>query len=149
MNKSRRRSLTLFLLWLITLSHQIQSVVCEIGQYNEEKPSFYQVVSSTMSLLKKSHKNSWEKIKTIIHDFHLQFIPPNLDFRGTGTAKARVSESVGEDMKGAVKKNIGTSKLSVEETAKSAAEFAGEAAHRTAEKVKEIVSNKEESHDEL
>ncbi|XWS33242.1 hypothetical protein CRYUN_Cryun22dG0064600 [Craigia yunnanensis] len=145
MNKSRRRSLTLFLLRLIILSHQILSVVCEGGQHNEEKPSFFQVASSTISLLKKSHKSSWEKIKTIIHDFQLQFTPPNLDFRGTGTAKARGSDSAGEKMKEAVKKSIGTSKLTVEKTAKSAAE----AVHKTAEKVKGSVSDKEESHDEL
>ncbi|XP_022752264.1 uncharacterized protein LOC111300994 [Durio zibethinus] len=145
MNKSRRRSSTLFLVRLIILSHQILSVVCETGQHNEEKPSFFQVVSSTISLLKKSHKNSWEKIKTIIHDFQLQFTPPNLDFSGTSTAKARGSDSVGEEMKEAVKKSIGTSEATVEETAKSAAE----AVHKTAEKVKGSVSDNEESHDEL
>ena len=48
-------------------------------------------------------------------------------------------------MKEAVKKSIGTSKATVEETAKSAAE----AVHKTAEKVKGSVSDKEESHDEL
>ncbi|XWS44837.1 hypothetical protein CRYUN_Cryun15aG0083400 [Craigia yunnanensis] len=145
MNKSRRRSFTLFLLQLIILSHQIVSVVCESGQQNEEKPSIFQLVSSTISLLEKSHKNSWEKIKTIIHEFQLQFTPPNIDFRGTDTAKARGSDSVGETMKEAVKKSIGTSKVTVEETAKSAAE----AVHKIAEKVKGSDSDKEESHDEL
>ncbi|XVF15054.1 hypothetical protein REPUB_Repub09cG0116400 [Reevesia pubescens] len=142
MKNSRRRSLTLFLPWFVILSHQFVSVVCETGQYNEEKPSFFQVVSSTISVLKKSHKSSWEKIKTIIHDFQLQFTPPNLDFRGTGTAKARGSDGV-------LKKSIGTSKVIVEETAKSAAGIAGEAVHKTAEKVKGGGSDKEESHDEL
>ncbi|KAK6258978.1 hypothetical protein QQP08_002312 [Theobroma cacao] len=149
MNKSRIRSFTLFLLWFIVLSHQILSVVCQRAQYNEEKPSLFQVVSSTISMLKKSHKSSWEKIKTIIHDFQLQFTPPNLDFRGTGTATASGSDSVGENMKEAVKKSIGTSKVTVEETAKSAAEIAEGAVHKTKEKVKEIVSDKEESQDEL
>ncbi|XWS41459.1 hypothetical protein CRYUN_Cryun17cG0083800 [Craigia yunnanensis] len=144
MNKSRR-SLTLFFLCFVILSHQILLVVCERVQYNEEKPSFFQVVSSTISLLKKSHKSSWEKIKTIIYEFQLQFTPPNLDFRGTGTAKASDSDSVGENMKEAVKKSVGASKVTVEETAKSAAE----AVHKTAEKVKESVSDNEESHDEL
>ncbi|XVE83247.1 hypothetical protein DITRI_Ditri16bG0072300 [Diplodiscus trichospermus] len=132
---------------MIIISHQIESVVCESRQQiDEEKPSFFQVVSSTITLLKKSHKSSWEKMKTIIHEFQLQFTPPNLDFRGTGgTPKAGESDGVGEKMKEAVKKSIGTSKGTVEETAKSAAE----AVHKTAEKVKESVSDNEQSHDEL
>ncbi|XVF17127.1 hypothetical protein REPUB_Repub10bG0092600 [Reevesia pubescens] len=145
MNKSKRRNLTLFLLCFIILSHQILCIVCETEQYNEEKPSFFHTISSTLSLLKKSHKSYWEKIRTIIHDFQLQFTPPNLDFRSTGTAKA----SLEEKMKEAVKKSFGTSKLTVEETAKSAAEAAGEAIHKTSKKIKGSVSDKEESHDEL
>ncbi|XVE86657.1 hypothetical protein DITRI_Ditri18aG0052100 [Diplodiscus trichospermus] len=146
MNKSRR-SRILFLLRFIILSHQILSVVSERGQYNEEKPSFFQVASSTISLLKKSHKTGWEKIKTVIHEFQLQFTPPTLDFRGTGTAKARGSDrnGVGENVKEAAEKSIGTSKVTVEEAAKSAAE----AVHEAADKVKRSVSDNEESHDEL
>ncbi|XVF61775.1 hypothetical protein PTKIN_Ptkin08bG0157600 [Pterospermum kingtungense] len=141
MNKSRRSS-TLFLLSFIILSHQISPVFSE---NNEGRPPLLQVVSNTISLLKKSHKSSWEKIKTIVHEFQLQFTPPNLDFRGTATAKDGVSDNVGENMKEAAKKSIGTSKVTVEETAKSAAE----AVHKTAEKVKESVSDNEQSHDEL
>ncbi|XVF58650.1 hypothetical protein PTKIN_Ptkin07bG0083300 [Pterospermum kingtungense] len=137
MNNSRKRSLTLFLLWLIILSNVI---VCKSGQQNEEKPSTLQFVSSTLSLLKKSHKNSWEKIKAIIHDFQLQFTPPNLDFRSTDTAN-----SVGGKMKEAVEKSVGTGEVIVEETAKSAAE----AFRKTADKVKESASDNRESHDEL
>ena len=68
-----------------------------------------------------------------------------VSFRGTGTAKARGSDGAGEKMKEAVKKSIGTSKVTVEETAKSAAE----AVHKTAEKEKGSDYDKEESHDEL
>ena len=66
-------------------------------------------------------------------------------FRGTDTAKARGSDSIGETIKAAVKKSIGTSKVTIEETAKSAAE----AVHKTAEKEKGSDYDKEESHDEL
>ncbi|OMP02562.1 hypothetical protein COLO4_11001 [Corchorus olitorius] len=147
MNKTfRRRSFVLCLVWFIILSQQIQSVVCDIGQQNNEdqkaQPSVYQVVSNTLSLLKKSHKSSWEKIKTIMHNFQLQFTPPNLDFRGAGNEEG--------NMKEAVKKSVGTSKATVEETAKSAADMAGDAVHKTKEKVKGYVSDEKQSnHDEL
>ncbi|TYG75715.1 hypothetical protein ES288_D03G054600v1 [Gossypium darwinii] len=147
MNKSRTRRYTLFLLWLIILSHQIRPVVCEGNQYNEEKPSLFQLVSNTFSLLKKSHQSSWEKVKTIIHEFQLQFTPPSLDFRGTGGKDpGKASDGTGEKVKEAVKDSIETSEAIAEETAKTAAE----AVHKTDEKVKESASSKpDDSHEEL
>ncbi|KAG4211980.1 hypothetical protein ERO13_A02G135700v2 [Gossypium hirsutum] len=147
MNKSRTRRYTLFLLWLIILSHQIRPVVCEGNQYNEEKPSLFQLVSNTFSLLKKSHQSSWEKVKTIIHEFQLQFTPPSLDFRGTGgNDPGKASDGTGEKVKEAVKDSIETSEAIAEETARTAAE----AVHKTDEKVKESAPSKpDDSHEEL
>lgn len=48
-------------------------------------------------------------------------------------------------MKDAVEKSIDTGKVTVEETAKSAAQ----AVHKTAEKVKESTVDNQEPHDEL
>ncbi|MBA0561116.1 hypothetical protein Golob_017968, partial [Gossypium lobatum] len=79
--KKSRSSLMFLLVWFIFVSHQIVSVVCETGQYiddEEEKTSFFHVVSSTISSLKKSHLSSWEKIKTLLHGLQLKFTPPNL-----------------------------------------------------------------------
>ncbi|KAK8519282.1 hypothetical protein V6N13_133209 [Hibiscus sabdariffa] len=95
------------LLFLLLLSHQILPVISDTQQQqqqttHEDKPSRFQFVSNTLSLLKKAHQNSVEKIKTIVHDLRLQLTSPKPD----------------ED---AVKKNAETNKGKVEETAKPAA----------------------------
>ncbi|KAH1047551.1 hypothetical protein J1N35_038335 [Gossypium stocksii] len=126
MNKSRRCfTLSLLLLHFIILSHQILWVVGETGQNqikNEDKPSFFQVVSNTFSLLKKSHKNSLEKIKTIVHDFRLQFTSSKPDEE-------------------AMKTNFEPNKEKVQETEKSTEE--------TLQNTAEKVEDKKESRDEL
>ncbi|GMI94159.1 hypothetical protein HRI_003085200 [Hibiscus trionum] len=148
MNKSRRCFTLLFLLLLL---HRIVPVSSESEQQqttNEGKPSPFQFVSNTLSLLKKAHKNSVEKIKTIVHDFRLQYTSPKPDDE-------------------AVKKNVETNKGNVEETAKPAPETeqktakdaaetgqktakpAAETEQKTAEKVEGGASDKKESRDEL
>ncbi|KAG8478658.1 hypothetical protein CXB51_028458 [Gossypium anomalum] len=146
--KKSRSGLMFLLVWFIFVSHQIVSVVCETGQYiddEEEKTSFFHVVSSTISSLKKSHLTSWEKIKTLVHGLQLKFTPPNLDFRAPGTGTTGVSESAGENIKEAAKKSVDAGKKTVEKTAKSAAD----AVHHTAEKLKETVSDNKGSRDDL
>ncbi|KAL4386557.1 hypothetical protein GQ457_09G011550 [Hibiscus cannabinus] len=151
MNKSRR---CFTLLFLLLLSRRILPVTSESEQQqqttNEAKPSPFQFVSNTLSLLKKAHKNSVEKIKTIVHDFRLQYTSPKPD-------------------EAAVKKNVETNKGNVEETAKPAAETEHKTAKpaaeteqkktaksaaeteqkKTADKVEEGASDKKESRDEL
>ncbi|KAK8663795.1 hypothetical protein V6N13_083600 [Hibiscus sabdariffa] len=137
MNKSRR---CFTLLFLLLLSRRILPVTSESEQQttNEAKPSPFQFVSNTLSLLKKAHKNSVEKIKTFVHDFRLQYTSPKPD-------------------EAAVKKNVETNKGNVEETAKPAAETEQKTAKpaaeteqkKTAEKVEEGASDKKESRDEL
>ncbi|GAU19709.1 hypothetical protein TSUD_78340 [Trifolium subterraneum] len=96
----------------------------------------------TVSLLRKSHESSWEKIKTVIHDLQMQFSPPSLDFRGMGNVDQ-------DGMKEAVGKSFDKSKVSVEGTAKSAAELVGDAIHKTTEKVKDSTETDKESEAEL
>ncbi|KAK8477073.1 hypothetical protein V6N13_064696 [Hibiscus sabdariffa] len=149
MNKSRR---CFTLLFLLLLSRRILPVTSESEKQqttNEAKPSPFQFVSNTLSLLKKAHKNSVEKIKTIVHDFRLQYTSPKPD-------------------EAAVKKNMETNKGNVEETAKPVAETeqktakpateteqkktaksAAETEQKTADKVEEGASDKKESRDEL
>ncbi|XP_039033735.1 uncharacterized protein LOC120169686 [Hibiscus syriacus] len=138
MNKSRRCFTSLFIL---LLSHRIVPVIGQSEQQktatNEDKPSPFQFVLNTMSLLKKAHKNSVERIKTTVHDFRLQFTSPK---PGEETAM----------------KNVESKKGSVEETTKPAAETeprtaqpAAETEQKTAEKVEEASSDKKESRDEL
>ncbi|KAK8983053.1 hypothetical protein V6N11_055036 [Hibiscus sabdariffa] len=125
------------LLFLLLLSHQILPVITEQTTH-EDKPSRFQFVSNTLSLLKKAHQNSVEKIKTIVHDLRLQLTSPKPD----------------ED---AVKKNAETNKGKVEETAKPAAAATeqktakpeAETVQKSAEKVEGGGSDKKESRDEL
>ncbi|KAL3728846.1 hypothetical protein ACJRO7_033433 [Eucalyptus globulus] len=77
-----------------------------------------------VSLLRQSHKISKIKTKTIMNNVQLQFFPPDL-------VETR-------------KKSFGTSKVIVEETAKSAAEVLGKVVHKMAAKVKERMSNENE-----
>ncbi|CAI8619036.1 unnamed protein product [Vicia faba] len=145
-NKLISRTILFFLLFSILIILQFQQVTPNEGGQNvaqddyPEKPFLFKLLVDTVSLLRKSQESSWEKIKTVIHDLQMQFSPPNLDFRGVGNGG--VKEAVG--------KSFDISKESVEETAKSAAEFFGEAIHhRRAEKVKENADSDKDTKDEL
>ncbi|XP_057421180.1 uncharacterized protein LOC130715144 [Lotus japonicus] len=143
-----RRTTLFFLLFCILIILQFQLATLDEGGQNvaqdqdhPEKPLLSKVLLDTISLLRKSHKSSWEKIKTVIHDLQMQFSPPNLDFRGGGETEHDVKEAVG--------KSFDRSKETVEETAKSAANVVGEAIHKTTEKVKEGTDSEKESKAEL
>ncbi|GMJ08665.1 hypothetical protein HRI_004535700 [Hibiscus trionum] len=146
MNTSRR---CFTLLFLLLLSHQIRPVITEQQQQatNEDKPSRFQIVSNTLSLLKKAHKNSVEKIKTIVHDFRLQLTSPKPD---------KAVKKNAETNKGNVEETPKPKAESVEKAAKPAAETAQETAkpepetvQRTGEKVEGGASDKKEFRDEL
>ncbi|CAL5214499.1 unnamed protein product [Lathyrus oleraceus] len=133
-----------FVLFSILTILQFQQVTPNEGGQNvaqdhPEKPGLSKLLMDTVSLLRKSKESSWEKIKTVIHDLQMQFSPPNLDFRGVG--KGGVKE--------AVEKSFDKSIESVEETARSAAEFVGEAIHKRTEKVKENADYDKNTKDEL
>ncbi|KAA3475593.1 transmembrane protein [Gossypium australe] len=150
MNKSRcRRSSTLVILWIIVFWHQILSVVCERvqQQFNNEdqKLSFFQLLSTSIDLFKRSHLSFWQNFKSVIYQFQLHFAPPNLDFRRRETIEGKESESVRENMKEAVRKSIRTGEAALKGTAKSAAKVV----QKTADKVKKKKNTVSQSHDEL
>ncbi|XP_045820897.1 uncharacterized protein LOC123913989 [Trifolium pratense] len=146
-NKLINRTTLFFLLFSILLILQFQHVTSDEGGQNVAqdypgKPLFSKILMDTVSLLRKSHESSWEKIKTVIHDLQMQFSPPTLDFRGAGNAEH-------DGMKEAVGKSFDKSKESVKETAKTAAELVGDAIHKTTEKVKDSSETDKESKAEL
>ncbi|XP_030463247.1 uncharacterized protein LOC115683012 isoform X2 [Syzygium oleosum] len=145
-----RRITKLFIFWVLVALHA-QALSTEIGdaghkhaKAEKEKLSIAKIVMGAVSLLRKSHEISWIKIKTIMNNMQLQFFPPDLDFRSRDDAIVDDQNNAGSKVKRAVKKSFGTSKVAVEETAKSAAEVVGKAVRKTAEKVKENISDEDE-----
>ncbi|KAI7997248.1 hypothetical protein LOK49_LG10G01558 [Camellia lanceoleosa] len=144
---------TLCIFWLITLSHEIVTTVGDGHQSNvedkEQKPSATEVVRDIYALITRSTVSSWDKVKSFINEMQTQFVPPDLDFRKRYGDKFE-SGGGGEKMKEAAQKSFETSKVTVEESAKSAAKVMGEAMHKTTKKVRETVSDADnDSHDEL
>ncbi|CAK7337795.1 unnamed protein product [Dovyalis caffra] len=147
-----------FVLLFIILPSQIHSVAGDGDQQSgsremqENRPYLTKIATDTISLLKESHSNYWDKVKTIIHDLQLQFFPPNLDFRSAVEESTRSENGGGEKIKKAVGKCLETGIKTAEKSAESAAEVMGEAMHGAAEKVKNKLSNtngQESIHDEL
>ncbi|KAK7247496.1 hypothetical protein RIF29_42379 [Crotalaria pallida] len=150
MDKFSRTTL-LFLLFCFVFVLQFQPATLDVGGQNvapnyPEKPLLSKILIDTISLLKKSHQSSWEKVKTVIHDLQMQFSPPNLDFRGGGEGGY---DDVKGKMKMAAEKSFDRSKETVEESAKSAAKVIGKAIHKTTDKVKESTNSNKESKAEL
>ncbi|KAK4774665.1 hypothetical protein SAY86_009600 [Trapa natans] len=106
----------------------------------EEAPSLAEIVMDTISMMKSPNKISWDKVKTILNKVQIRLSPPSLDFRGLSNKASPV-----EEIKEAAGESFKSGKSTVEESAKSAAE----AVQRTAEKVKENISDKEEGKVEL
>ncbi|KAE9610263.1 hypothetical protein Lal_00006650 [Lupinus albus] len=150
MDKFCRTNL-LFLLFCIVFILQFHLATLDEGshnfaQNNPEKPRLSKILMDTISLFKKSHQSSWEKLKTVIHDLQMQFSPPNLDFRG---ARDGGSDGTKGKMKEAVEKSFERSKETVEGSAKLAAKVVGEAIHKTTETRKESADSDRESKEEL
>ncbi|QCD84758.1 hypothetical protein DEO72_LG2g5114 [Vigna unguiculata] len=127
-------SITIVLILLFFALFQFQPATLDEGgvQNDAPKPLFSRVLMDTASLLRKSHKSSWDKIKTVIRDLQMQFSPPNLEAGGGGVG---VGEGVKGSLKEAVEKSIDKSKETFEESAKSAG------------KAVETVVHKETTHD--
>ncbi|KAL2342987.1 hypothetical protein Fmac_004272 [Flemingia macrophylla] len=137
----------LFLLFCLPFIFQFQpATLIDDDQANQnvatEKPLLSKLLMDTVSLLRKSHKSSWDKFKSVIHDLQIQFSPPNLDFRGGGSDGAKGS------LKEAVGKSFDKSKEKVEESAETAAKVVEEAFHKTTQKV-ETTDSEHESKAEL
>ncbi|XP_039154968.1 uncharacterized protein LOC120286660 [Eucalyptus grandis] len=139
--KRLRRIAKLFIFWVLVSLHTraLSTDMGDGGQKHakakEEKPSIAKIVLGTVSRLRESHKISWIKIKTIMNNVQLQFFPPDLDFRSRDDAIVDNQNNAGSKVEHAVKKSFGTSKVTVEETAKSTAEVVGKAVRKTLEKV--------------
>ncbi|XP_027364451.1 uncharacterized protein LOC113871559 [Abrus precatorius] len=153
MDKFSRTTL-FFLLFFVLIILQFQRATLDEGGQNvaqnyPDKPLLSKLLMDTLSVLRKSQKSSWDKIKTVIHDLQMQFSPPNLDFRGVGEV-GEGSHGVRETLKEAAEKSFDVSKDAVEESAKSAAKAVGGAIHKTAEKMKDTTHDSEkESEAEL
>ncbi|GAU16168.1 hypothetical protein TSUD_297980 [Trifolium subterraneum] len=78
----------------------------------------------------------WHMAKTIVNHTYAYFFPPNIDFRRGDEAQVVADNNggAGDKVKEALAKSIGTSKATLEDVAKSAAE-----------KVKRTLSDKEEN----
>jgi len=84
-NKLISRTTQFFLLFSILVILQFQHVTPadeggqNVAKDSPEKPRLSKLLIDTVSLLRKSHESSWEKIKNVIHDLQMQFSPPNLE----------------------------------------------------------------------
>jgi len=75
-------SLTILFFLLFCALFQFQPATLDDGAAQNDdaqKPLLSKVFMETISLLRKSHKSSWDKIKTVINDLQMQFSPPNLE----------------------------------------------------------------------
>ncbi|XP_015078704.1 uncharacterized protein LOC107022622 [Solanum pennellii] len=86
--------------------------------------------------------NYWSRFESLIKQGKAYFSPPTLDFRDSQEAQARAEGGAapGEKVKEAVLKSLDKSKAALEESAKSAAKLAGEAVHKTTNKMKRTFS---------
>ncbi|KAL4290667.1 hypothetical protein GQ457_14G002970 [Hibiscus cannabinus] len=142
------------LLFLLLLSHQILPVITDTQQpTHEDKPSRFQFVSNTLSLLKKAHQNSVEKIKTIVHDLRLQLTSPKPDEdavkKNAETNKGKVEETAKPAAAAAAATEQKTAKPAAETEKKKTAKPEAETVQKSAEKVEGGGSDKKESRDEL
>ncbi|XP_047155026.1 uncharacterized protein LOC124826281 [Vigna umbellata] len=136
-------SITILLFLLFCALFQFQpATLDEVGvQSDAQKPLFSKVLMDTVSLLRKSHKSSWDKIKTVIKDLQMQFSPPSLDFRSGG---GRVGvEDPKETLKEAFKKSIDKSKETFEESAKSTGKAVETAVRKTTTEHKKTTHDSE------
>ncbi|KAL9329696.1 hypothetical protein ACSQ67_004699 [Phaseolus vulgaris] len=118
-----------FLLFCAFFQFQPATLDEVAAQNDAQKPLLSKVFMDTVSLLRKSHKNSWNKIKTAINDLQMHFSPPNLDFRSGG----EVREDMKGTLKAAVQKSLERSKETFEESAETAAKAVETKIHKTAE----------------
>lgn len=82
--ESLSRSTVLFLLFCIMVLLQFEPAFQDAGQQNvaqnePEHPFLPKFLMDSISVFKRSHKSSWEKIKAVVHDLQTQFSPPNLE----------------------------------------------------------------------
>ncbi|MED6168992.1 hypothetical protein PIB30_017134 [Stylosanthes scabra] len=82
----------------------------------------------------------WGMFKALANYAYTRLFPPNIDFRRGGVGD-KEGEGAGEQVKEAVSKSFGTSKATVEDAAKSAADITGD----TLQKVKRTFSSSDDN----
>lgn len=78
MENLSRKSVGVFLLFLMVGVLQFETAVQQDEQVYPHPP-IHKSLLDAFSLLKKTHKGSWDKVKTVIHDLQMRFTPPNLE----------------------------------------------------------------------
>lgn len=79
MDTSQRTQTLFFILFILYFSHQIISAVGDGGPEIQETKPLSKMVTDTVALLRKSHKSSWEKVKSLVHQVQSQYFPANLE----------------------------------------------------------------------
>ncbi|KAL3524704.1 hypothetical protein ACH5RR_013076 [Cinchona calisaya] len=130
-----------------TEDHNAQNTVQEM----HEEPSAKGLVQNSYFLLTKSSKMYWEGIKSVFNQLQISLFPPDIESISAPSANSHAEghNVAGAKMKEAAEKSFQTTKVAVEESAKSAAKVVGEAVHKTTEKVKERTSVPHDSPAEL
>nr|XP_012573266.1 uncharacterized protein LOC101512441 isoform X2 [Cicer arietinum] len=85
--------------------------------------SAYSIYSSIF--LPTSVSQYWNMVKGLVNHTYAYFFPPNIE-RGDGAEVVADENGACEKVKEAIVKSIGTSKATLEDAAKSAADIAGE-----------------------
>ncbi|KAL0721452.1 hypothetical protein Bca4012_036051 [Brassica carinata] len=150
MNESRRNSFGFSFLFIIIIL--ISGGILPVGAdgpddgvaKKEENPSLVKIIYGIFG--KKFPPSSWELIQGAMQKIKTKLYPPNIDFRSNSDRnnKDKEGQDKGEKVKEAATRSLEESKEAIEESAKLAGGVAGEAIHKTAEKV-----TKQNSHDEM
>ncbi|KAI7985641.1 hypothetical protein LOK49_LG14G02298 [Camellia lanceoleosa] len=112
---------------------------------SERVKDMFSLSSTTPPPTPRIWSSSWNKAQSLFNQLQAYFFPPNLDFRGRKEMESD-GGAAGEKVKEAMAKSFGKSRATVEDSAKSAAKFAGETLHTTADKVKKSFSHPDHHH---
>ncbi|EXB75030.1 hypothetical protein L484_012154 [Morus notabilis] len=149
-------SIALMIVFCMLMGFASKSAVGEEDQ-EEKKPVKATLTERLTSLLYVSSPSSspstftnWDRFKSLLHQPHAYFFPPNLESNEANQDMMSGSTSsrggAGEKVKEAVTRSMEKGKENVEDSAKSAAKLAGETMHKTSEKVKKSLSKGEKAH---
>ncbi|CAL5443614.1 unnamed protein product [Camellia sinensis] len=112
---------------------------------SERVKAMFSLSSTTPPPTPRIWSSSWNKAQSLFNQLQAYFFPPNLDFRRRKEVESD-GGAAGEKVKEAMAKSFGKSRATVEDSAKSAAKFAGETLHITADKVKKSFSHPDHHH---
>lgn len=136
----------LVLLVLVFLSNVNGDSVNDEDQSKKSALWVWQRLRSAYSMYSSVFPTSigqyWHMVKAIVNHTYAYFFPPNIDFRRGDEGQAVVDNNgAGDKVKEALAKSLGTSKATLEDAAKSAADMAGETIEKAKVKVKRSLSD--------